>query len=1275
MDTLGEGGEQRDGSIWVPPALFEGYRLVRPLGAGGMGRVYLCHDLLLDRPVAIKFISHADPDGRRRERFLLEGRALARLVHPNVVFTFRVGNVEDRPFLVSEFVAGLSLEQIEKPVHWRRALEIGIGLARGLAAAHRAGILHRDVKPENVMLSSQGDVKLIDFGLATFVSEDGLQPPRPRAEAATSRVHSIDETESESSGAHGPQSSRGHPLSRFGAVVGTRRYMAPERLEGNPASRQSDVFSLGCVLKDLCLDGPSHVLGRAPQPEVDPQFQRIVEKCLERDLVRRFLSADHLLREMEALADDTATFGEVPPGNPYRGLESFDVLHRACFLGRSREVATIVEKLRSEPVVVVAGDSGVGKSSICKAGVIPWIEQSNLLPGRPVAVMQLVPSRDPLTRLAEVIAGFLSDAIPVIRERLIGEPTEVLRSLGRVAGERTIVILVDQTEELFTLATVEDAANFAELLSSLALLGSHIRVLITVRGDFLARLAALPGLGAEVARAPYLLRPLTADKLREVIVVPARRSGVSFASSTTVDELIRFAMASEGSLPLLQFTLAELWEGRDRGTNIIRADALAALGGVDGVFERHADRVLASLPPQRFAVARRLLSRFVTAQGTRASLTRSELRHDAQDGRTVLETLIAGRLVVARGSDAMTIYELAHEALITRWSTLRQWLDEDAAQKRAFERLMAAASEWDRLGRRQDGLWSGRQLADAEAVETSHLGAGERDFLEASRAGRRKARLLRVGLPLALSLVALLAVLGGRLRARAEIAATVSRSLDSGRHLAETARAYDDQATRLRVNAMRLFDEGAGLLPGGTKETSWKDAEQIWSRILEMESEAEAGYGQATTALESALFVDPSQVVVRGELARLTDIRLTLAERMHHRDLQAELSERLRSLILGEGSLVTHPDDATLLLTAPSNTNPSVTIASYAADNAGRLTLGPERHLVGREQRLPPGSYLVMASFPGYPPVRIPVLLARHQTHVVTLPLPSDCSVPSGFILVPASDSLTGSDEENIRAELEDAPLHPIRLPSYLVGRFEVTIAEYLVWLETLPPAERARRAPNSHTDPSSVVLRQLRDGHWEITLKPSITEYVADWGTPIHYRGRAQHALQDWRRFPVTGVSFNDAVAYAEWLDRTGRIVGAHVCRDIEWEKAARGADGRIFTTGRSLRPLDADFVSTYGGTAIAFGPDEVGSHPQSASPYGVEDVHGNAYEMVASSRWDEKAAILGGSWDREQAAQRLDSRYRQDPFSRNAQFGFRICASLDKRHTPQLSSGGSDQ
>ncbi len=134
-----------------------------------MGEVFLAVDSLLDRRVAIKVISAADPDPTARERFLVEARVIARLQHPNVVSIYRVGHVEGMPYLVSEFVDGQSLNNLPKPVAWQRVLGIGMDIARALAAAHQRGVLHRDIKPANVMSTPEGEAKLLDFGIAKLL--------------------------------------------------------------------------------------------------------------------------------------------------------------------------------------------------------------------------------------------------------------------------------------------------------------------------------------------------------------------------------------------------------------------------------------------------------------------------------------------------------------------------------------------------------------------------------------------------------------------------------------------------------------------------------------------------------------------------------------------------------------------------------------------------------------------------------------------------------------------------------------------------------------------------------------------------------------------------------------------------------------------------------------------------------------------------------------------------------------------------------------------------
>src|SRR6185503_3366005 len=153
-----------------PPRQFDEYELVSPLGRGAMGRVYVGFDRALDRHVAIKFIGGLiDPTARAR--FVTEARAVARLQHPQVVTIYRIGEAEGWPYIVSELVRGETLDKLERPVPWRRVVDIGLDLARGLAAAHKSGVLHRDLKPSNAILGEDGTTKLFDFGLAKLIVE------------------------------------------------------------------------------------------------------------------------------------------------------------------------------------------------------------------------------------------------------------------------------------------------------------------------------------------------------------------------------------------------------------------------------------------------------------------------------------------------------------------------------------------------------------------------------------------------------------------------------------------------------------------------------------------------------------------------------------------------------------------------------------------------------------------------------------------------------------------------------------------------------------------------------------------------------------------------------------------------------------------------------------------------------------------------------------------------------------------------------------------------
>lgn len=286
----------------------EEFRLVRPLGRGGMGEVYLGYDTVLMRAVAIKLIGSGN-SAVRRERFLTEARAIARLSHPNVVAIYRVGSTHDgRLFLVQELIRGESLDRVPRPMPWREVCQLAIGIARGLESAHRRGILHCDIKPANVMLDDSGVPRLIDFGLARLsAASESWEAIAGEAAATQSDVLATAWAAPSSAPCRSPGTrlepshasadgnvaetwdlpavgvpDRPPPRRRdlcnailgglardgppraptsasTGGLVGTPRYMAPELWHGEPANVRSDLYSLGVMLYELLVGTVPHL--------------------------------------------------------------------------------------------------------------------------------------------------------------------------------------------------------------------------------------------------------------------------------------------------------------------------------------------------------------------------------------------------------------------------------------------------------------------------------------------------------------------------------------------------------------------------------------------------------------------------------------------------------------------------------------------------------------------------------------------------------------------------------------------------------------------------------------------------------------------------------------------------------------------------------------------------------------------------------------------------------------------------------------------------------
>jgi serine/threonine-protein kinase len=270
------------------------YRILGPLGAGGMGEVYLAEDTQLDRKVAIKFLPpESIADEQAKKRLVREARAAAKLDHPNICAIHEVGEEGGRSFIVMQYIEGETLaNRIHRnPMVLRDVLDVAVQVADAVAEAHRHGIIHRDIKPQNIMVTPRGQAKVLDFGLAKVVRERSL-------------AESESETES--------------LLTEPGVILGTVPYMSPEQVRCEMPDVRSDIFSFGAVLYEIVTGHQpfsaesaaatfSSILTREPPPlarysrEVPAELERIVRKTLRKDREERYQTARDLLIDLKNL--------------------------------------------------------------------------------------------------------------------------------------------------------------------------------------------------------------------------------------------------------------------------------------------------------------------------------------------------------------------------------------------------------------------------------------------------------------------------------------------------------------------------------------------------------------------------------------------------------------------------------------------------------------------------------------------------------------------------------------------------------------------------------------------------------------------------------------------------------------------------------------------------------------------------------------------------------------------------------------------------------------
>jgi formylglycine-generating enzyme required for sulfatase activity len=463
--------------------------------------------------------------------------------------------------------------------------------------------------------------------------------------------------------------------------------------------------------------------------------------------------------------------GQVKPESgepPYMGLRYFDITDADLFFGREALTRELAERVSKESFLAIVGASGSGKSSVTRAGLIPPWKQAD----EHSVVHIITPTAHPLESLA---ASLTRDSESVTATSTLMDDMQkdarslrlYVRKLLSNSGNSNLLLVVDQFEETFTLCKdLAERKAFIETLLSLAEEANNsARVIITLRADFYHHCAEYEGLRLALEKHQAFIGAMTQDELREAIVQPAKKNGWEFQPGL-VDLILQDVGAEPGALPLLSHALLETWKRRQG--RMLTLQGYHEAGGVKKAITQTAESVYDKLSSEEQAIARNIFLRLTElgegTQDTRRRVKMDELgqskEQDAID--KVLKILTDARLITTEQDSA----EVAHEALIREWGTLRKWLDEDRESLRIHRHLAESAQEWKRGGSETSELYRGARLKQMQEWIKEHrsdLSPIELEFLKASQNFKRKEQLRWVvisGVSIILALTAVLAQMG-----------------------------------------------------------------------------------------------------------------------------------------------------------------------------------------------------------------------------------------------------------------------------------------------------------------------------------------------------------------------------------------------------------------------------------------------------------------------------------------------------------------------------------
>ncbi|MGF1535356.1 MAG: caspase family protein, partial [Elainellaceae cyanobacterium] len=528
------------------------------------------------------------------------------------------------------------------------------------------------------------------------------------------------------------------------------------------------------------LNSPYSVLTKALLDGLDPARvgQRWVDSFSLADYVNQALKGDlqspictnfgdaiDLTRDWQPETTADASTTEGTDICPYKGLSYFDCNDEdpKYFFGREALTDQLLDHVRQQSFLAIVGASGSGKSSVLRAGLLHQLKRGRRLLGSDQwEVRIMLPGENPLQNLA---LAFVDEELPKLdraeqvgkAERLIEAGADGLRRLVSTSDVPKVVLVVDQFEEVFTLCqdSAEREEFFSVLLGALEAMPEQLCLVVAMRSDFVGKCFEqdYSGLAQRVQANLVAVTPMNRDELTDAILEPTKRVNLS-VEPELVKELLDDVEKSPGNLPLLQYTLRELWNQRQE--NRLQLKTYAQLGGVTGTLQQRADAVYGALDETQQATARHVfLNLTQLGEGTedtrrrvlKQSLVTSQHSQPVVDGvvqRLADENLVVTSELVGKGAEAqrLAVVDVAHEALIRHWPRLRRWLDEDRDLLRQQRKIEQAAQDWELLGKVVSQLMEGRQLADTERFQAKHgeaypLSESAAQFVKRSQRRRR----------------------------------------------------------------------------------------------------------------------------------------------------------------------------------------------------------------------------------------------------------------------------------------------------------------------------------------------------------------------------------------------------------------------------------------------------------------------------------------------------------------------------------------------------------